>query len=144
MTDAIATKFRDPLLLIARVLFMVLFLIAGLEKAEAFSGTVAYFTKIHTPLPELATIISILVELPIAIAVVLGWQTRWLALILIPYTLGSAYFGHQYWTAEGPAYTNLLYHFYKNVSICGGFIVLFVAGAGRFSIDAIIAPRPKG
>jgi putative oxidoreductase len=95
-------------------------------------------------LPELATIISILVELPIAIAVVLGWQTRWLALILIPYTLGSAYFGHQYWTAEGPAYTNLLYHFYKNVSICGGFIVLFVAGAGRFSIDAIIAPRPKG
>jgi putative oxidoreductase len=33
-------------------------------------------------------------------------------------------------------------NFYKNLSIMGGFLLLFVTGAGRYSIDALwgIAP----
>ena len=144
MLNSIAKTYRDELLLLARLSFMILFLIAGWEHATNFSGTVAYFTKIGVPMPMIATIVSILVEIPIAFAVISGWYTRPSLILLIMYTLGTAYFGHQFWEAPSATRTNIVYHFYKNISICAGFLALFLTGPGRYSVDAARERRSNG
>jgi len=131
-----ADRIRDETLLLARVLIASLFLIFGWEKLTGFSGTVQYMAHVGAPLPTLATIIAIVMEFFVGIAIVLGVFTRPLALLLALYTFGTALIGHHYWTMSGMAHLENEINFYKNISIIGGLLVLYVAGAGRYSVDA--------
>ncbi len=70
------------------------------------------------------------------IAIILGILTRPLAVLLAFYTLAAALIGHHYWTMTGPAQYENMINFYKNVSIMGGCFLLYVTGAGKYSIDA--------
>ncbi|MGE8491156.1 MAG: DoxX family protein, partial [Paraburkholderia nemoris] len=44
---------KDTVLLVARILLMVLFVMFGWSKLTGFSGTVAYMTSTGAPAPEL-------------------------------------------------------------------------------------------
>jgi putative oxidoreductase len=82
------------------------------------------------------------VEVPVALAIVLGAWTRPLALLVALYTLGTGLIGHHFWTMEGAARYGNAINFYKNISIIGGFLLLYVTGAGRYSVDARLG-RPN-
>jgi putative oxidoreductase len=75
-------------------------------------------------------------ELPVAFAVAIGAFVRPLALLLVLYTLGTALIGHRYWTLKGKERVDSMDGFYKNLSIMGGFLLLSMTGAGKYSIDA--------
>ena len=92
----------DGVILAARLLLATLFLIFGWRKARDYSGTVRYMAQDGTPLPALATPISIFMELPVAFAVAVGAFTRFSALLMALYTLGTALVGHRYWRVKGP------------------------------------------
>ena len=62
--------------------------------------------------------------------------TRPLALLLMLYTLATAIIGHHYWTMTGMNQFEAMINFYKNVSIMGGLLLLYVTGPGKYSIDA--------
>ena len=126
---------QNLLLLLARVLLVILFLKSGLPKLINFSGTVAYMGSVGAPFPSVAAAVAVFMEVPVAIAVLLGFQTRLLALLLAIYTIGTGIIGHAYWTMTGAEQMNNMIHFYKNVAIAGGFLALCAAGAGRFSFD---------
>ncbi|WP_347261000.1 DoxX family protein [Rudaea sp.] len=126
---------QDLLLLIARVLLVILFLVAGVPKLLHFSGTVAYMGSVGAPLPAIAAAIAVFMEVPAVIALLVGFWTRPLALLLAIYTIGSALIGHPFWTMTGAEQANNAIHFYKNLAIAGGFLALCAAGPGRFSID---------
>jgi putative oxidoreductase len=83
-----------------------------------------------------AAAVAIFMELPVASAVALGAFTRPAALLLVLYTLGTALIGHRYWTTTGPDKIDSMDGFYKNMSIIGGFLLLFITGAGTYSLDA--------
>lgn len=125
---------RDILILLARVLMMVLFLISGWGKLTGFSGTVGYMASIGAPFPMLATLIAILMEFFVAIALVLGICTRPLALLMVVFTLGTALLGHHFWTLEGAERAANLINFYKNLSIMGGLLLLAVTGPGKYAV----------
>jgi putative oxidoreductase len=127
---------RDPLLLVSRILMMVLFLVFGWQKLVAFGGTMAYFEHVGVPLPAIATLIAIVMELGVGIAIMLGLFTRPLAILLGVYTIVVAFIGHPFWTLSGADQINAEINFFKNVSILGGLLVLFITGAGRFSLDS--------
>jgi putative oxidoreductase len=61
-----------------------------------------------------------------------------LALLLALYTFGTALIGHHYWTVAGPQHMESMINFYKNISIIGGLFVLYVSGAGRYSVDSAL------
>jgi putative oxidoreductase len=127
---------RDEAILVARILLIALFLVFGWGKLTDYSGTAGYMARAGAPLPSVAALVAIVVEVPVALAVALGVWTRPLTLLLALYTLGTALIGHPFWTMEGAArYANAI-NFYKNVSIIGGFLLLYVTGAGRYSVDA--------
>ena len=89
------------------------------------------------PLPVLASAIAIFVELPVAFAVAVGAFTRPSAMLLALYTLGTALIAHHYWTMTGANKIDSMESFYKNLSIMGGFLLLYITGAGKYSIDAL-------
>lgn len=123
-------------MLVARVLLVVLFVFFGWEKMTGFSGTVSYMASTGIPTPTLAALIAVIMELVVGVAILLGYFTRPLAMLLALYTLASGIVGHHYWTmAAGAEHYDMMIHFYKNVSITGGLLVLTAAGPGKFSID---------
>ena len=139
-------RVRDEVLLVARILLIVLFLVFGWGKLTGYAGTVAYMTQVGAPMPSVAALVAIVVEVFVALAVALGVWTRPLALLLALYTLGTGLIGHPFWTMEGAARYGNAINFYKNISIIGGFLLLYVTGPGRYSIDARLgrsnAPLP--
>jgi hypothetical protein len=63
MTDFGAERIRDEVVLIARILLALLFLTFGWGKFTSFSGTVAYMSQSGVPLPTIAALVAIVVEL---------------------------------------------------------------------------------
>jgi putative oxidoreductase len=135
MTDLGSERIRDEALLVARILLAVLFLVFGWGKLTDYSGTVAYLTQSGVPLPSVAALVGVF-EFFGAIALILGVWTRPLAVLFAFFTLAAGLIGHRYWTmTSADRFMNMI-NFYKNVSLMGGFFLLYVTGAGKYSIDA--------
>ena len=128
---------NDELILAARLLLATLFLIFGWRKLTDFSGTVSQMAQLGVPMPVLAAAVATFMEIPVAFAVAVGAFTRPSALLMFFYTLGTALIGHRYWTITGPEKVDSMDSFYKNLSIMGGFLLLYMTGAGKYSIDAL-------
>jgi putative oxidoreductase len=133
-----AKTFADELILSARFLLVLLFLIFGWQKITDYAGTVAYMAQTGAPAPGISAIIAIIMELFVSAAIVLGIFTRPLALLLMAYTLGTGIIGHHYWTMTGMEQYENMINFYKNVSIMGGLLLLYVTGPGKYSIDHLL------
>jgi putative oxidoreductase len=129
---------RDGILLLSRILLVLLFLIFGWDKLTGFSGTVTLFTKMDVPMPGLAAAIAVLAELGIGLLLLAGLFTRPFAILLGLYTFATAFVGHHYWSIVGPEHMEAEIGFYKNVCILGGLLLLYVTGAGRYSLDHIL------
>ena len=132
-----ANDSTDGIILVARLLLATLFLIFGWRKLVDYSGTVSRMVQDGAPLPALSAVIAIFMELPVAFAVAVGAFTRPSAALLALYTLGTALIAHHYWTVTGANKVENMESFYKNLSIAGGFLLLYIIGAGKYSIDAI-------
>lgn len=135
MRDSSPSRYDDGLLLLARILMMALFILFGWSKLTDFSGTAAYMASQGLPLPTLAAAVVILMEFFVGLALVLGFYTRPLALLLALYTLGTALIGHHFWTMAGADRVANAINFYKNLAIIGGLLLLYVTGPGKYSLD---------
>ena len=130
----------DGVLLLARLLLSLLFIIFGWQKLFGFSGTVAYMASEGLPVPSLAAAVAVFAELGFGLAIAAGFCTRPVAILTALYTLATAFIGHRYWAMTGMEhYTNMI-NFYKNVSIAGGLLLLFATGPGKYSLDAVMRP----
>jgi putative oxidoreductase len=133
-----AERFADPILLVGRILLVMLFVMFGWDKLVGFKGTIAYFTAEHIPQPFVAAVIAAIIEFFVGLAIALGFLTRPLALLLAVYTLGTAILGHPFWhMSDGARFLNEI-NFFKNVSIIGGCLLLYVAGPGRYALDQVL------
>jgi putative oxidoreductase len=128
---------NDEVILAARLLLATLFLIFGWRKLKDYSGTVSQMVQLGAPMPVLAAAIATFMELPVAFAVAVGAFARPSALLMFFYTLGTALVGHRYWTITGADRVDSMDGFYKNLSIMGGFLLLYITGAGKYSIDVL-------
>jgi putative oxidoreductase len=120
----------NPAALVGRILMSIIFILGGIEKLSGFSGTAGYMAHEGLPIPVLATIVAIVVELGGGILVLVGFQTRWAGLLLAVWCIATALVAH---TNFGDA--NQMIHFMKNVTMAGGFLQLFAFGGGAFSVD---------
>lgn len=128
-------RYRDVLLLIARILLMALFVIFGWDKFLNFSGTADYMEQVGLPFATLASLIALFMELVVGVAILLGFYTRPLAFALCLYTVITALLGHRFWALTGGLRLDTMIHFYKNMGIAGGLLLLCLTGPGKFSFD---------
>jgi putative oxidoreductase len=128
---------HDEVILAARLFLATLFLIFGWRKLRDYSGTVSQMVQDGLPMPRLAAAVAIFMELPVAFAVAVGAFTRPSAVLMVLYTLGTSVIEHRYWTTTGADQLASMEAFYKNLSIIGGFLLLYITGAGKYSIDVL-------
>ena len=122
--------------LLGRVMLAALFIPSGLSKLAGFQGTVGYIASKGLPLPQLGAVAAIAVELLVALALLLGWRTRWAALILALFTLAAAVFFHAYWAVPADQKMMQSINFWKNVAIAGGLLFVAAHGPGPYALDA--------
>ena len=130
---------NDELILAARLLLATLFLIFGWRKLRDFPGTVNQMAQLGVPMPLTAAAVTTFMELPVAFAVAIGAFTRPAAVLMFFYTLGTALIGHRYWTMTGTDRVDGMDSFFKNLSIMGGFLLLYITGTGKYSIDRLFS-----
>ncbi len=134
MLEGWGERNRDGLILLARIMSMVLFVVSGWGKLTDFQGTVGYMASLHAPLPEVAAVVAVCMEFLAGIALVLGIQVRLLALLFVPFVLGTGILGHAFWNMEGADRAMNVTQFLKNLSIAGGLLLLVVTGGGRYAL----------
>ena len=128
-------SYQSALNLIGRILIVALFLPAGLSKLAGFEGTLGYFASLGIPAPTFALVGTIVIEIVGSIALLVGYKTRLVAIILAIFTLLAAVTGHPFWAAPADAAFIAQLLFFKNIAVMGGLLVLASAGAGGFSVD---------
>lgn len=129
------TSMPDVVALIGRLLLAYVFVPAGFSKIAGFAGTVGYITSKGLPLPEVAAVIAIVIELGFGLALLVGFKTRFAALGLAIFTLVAAIFFHNYWAVPEAQQMVQTLMFNKNLGIVGGLLAFVAFGAGRLSID---------
>ena len=127
---------QNPLSLVGRILLACLFLPAGIGKLTGFAGTVGYIASVGLPMPQVAAVIALIVEIVGGIALIAGFGTRFAALALAVFTLAASIFFHNFWAlpADQQMIPQLL--FFKNIAVIGGLLTLAAWGAGAWSVDA--------
>jgi putative oxidoreductase len=123
-------------LLGARLLMSAIFLHEAFVKIAGFAGAAGYMQA--AGLPPVLLPVAIAVELGCGLAILAGAFTRYAALLLAGFCVVTAVLFH---TKFGE--TNQLLHFEKNLSMTGGFLALWVAGAGAWSLDAWFGSSSK-
>jgi len=127
---------NDVVAFAGRLLLALMFVLAGYGKITGYDGTAGYMVSAGLPMVGVLLPLTILVELGGGIALIVGWKTRWAALLLAAFTVLATLLFHNFWAMSGDeVMTNTLF-FYKNVAVIGGLLTVFAFGPGRFSIDS--------
>ena len=69
------------------------------------------------------------------VLILVGYQTRWTAVVLIVFVVLTLLLVHTFWTMEGAARAANQGNFYKNLGLIGGLLFLIALGPGRCSLD---------
>lgn len=125
-------RIASAVALTGRIALATLFLVSGFGKLAAPAATKAYIVSAGLPLPDLSYLAAVTVEVGFSIALVLGFRTRPVAMVMALFTLATALAFH---TDFGDP--NQLINFLKNVSIVGGLLQIIAFGAGAWSLDAL-------
>ena len=114
--------------LVGRVLIAVIFLIAGINKIPAYAVTQNYMDSMGVPGVLLPLVI--LLEIIGGIAIILGWQSRFVAFALAIFSILSAILFHSNFANQ-----NDMIMFMKNIAIAGGFLFVVAHGPGAYALD---------
>ena len=139
--DAMNQSRQDKLQLLGRLLFGVLFIVAGVRKSMAFAGSAAYMAKNGVPMAEELLVLTLILEIGGGLLLVLGWHTRLIAAVLALFVVVVTPIFHGFWTFEPALMANQLNHFIKNCAVVGGLLYVWAHGAGGISMDARAVPE---
>ncbi len=118
----------NPALLAARILLALLFIIAGTGKLADVQGFGAFMAT--GGIPAFLAWPVVLFEILAGIALLVGLQTRLVALALGAFCVASGLLYH-FDPADQMQMTQLL----KNLGLAGGYLALAVTGPGAWSVD---------
>ena len=126
--------------LAGRQLFSVIFMIAS---AEHFSPRTIEAAAAHgVPLPYLLVPLSGIIALLGGLSVLLGFQTRFGAWLLVIFLVPITVMMHNFWSVSDPMTLQIeRAMFMKNITMLGGALVICYFGAGPLSLDALISQR---
>ena len=121
---------NNVVLLIARILLSVMFIMSGLQKLTDIAGTAGYISSVGLPAATLGAWVAGIGETLAGIAVLIGFQTRIGAAFLALFCVVTAVFFH----ADFGNQMQMIM-FMKNFTIAGGLLALYASGPGALSVD---------
>ena len=113
---------------LGRIFLSTIFLLEGINKIFNYEGTIEFMESFNVP--EFLAIPTIILEILFPLLLIIGYQTKLSALVLAIFTLATALIFHTDFTNQMQ-----LISFLKNFAIAGGFLILFINGSGKYSLD---------
>jgi putative oxidoreductase len=132
---------QDVILLLGRLALGAIFVKSGLQKLTALGAFAASLAGRGVPQSSTWAVIGATVEFVGGLLIVTGFRTRDASLLMILFVIVATGISHRYWEFAEAARRLQESQFFKNLAIIGGFLVLAVTGAGRFSVDALLRRR---
>jgi putative oxidoreductase len=133
---------------IGRVLLSAVFIVFGYLQFTNIGTYIANPTVIKVAAmsggiltPTVIAYLVAAIDLFGGLLILVGYQARWAALVLIGFIVLTLIFAHNFWTMEGAARAANQAHFYKNLGLIGGFLFLIILGPGRYSLDHRFSKR---
>jgi len=117
----------DVLALVGRLFVAIIFLASAFGKITNFDGTLQFMDSHGMPFVNVLCVAAILVESLGAVAIILGYKTRWGAAALAAFLVAATWVFH---TAPDQRIQLL-----KNLAILGGLLNLIAQGPGGISLE---------
>jgi putative oxidoreductase len=117
-------------LLIGRIVLVYIFLVSGWGKIGNFNGTSQMMAQHGIPMASFFLLGAIFFELGGSLLVILGFLSRWGALLLLIFLVPTTLLFH-----GNIADPMQKIQFMKNVSIFGGVLFILGAGPGPLRLD---------
>lgn len=103
---------------VSRALIALLFVVAGIQKLMGFDGVVAYIGSLGVPLPMIATILVIIIEIPVALMFVFCRKSLCTSgMTLVAFTIIATLLAHRDFSVGNNMIMAL-----KNIAIIGGIL----------------------
>jgi putative oxidoreductase len=131
----------EVILLLGRLALGAIFLKSGLQKLLALSAFAASLAQRGVPASSTWAVIGATVEVVGGILIITGWRTREASLLMVLFVIVATGISHRFWEFADAARRAQESQFFKNLSILGGFLLLFVTGGGRYSLDGWLRSR---
>ncbi|AZA11649.1 DoxX family protein [Corynebacterium gerontici] len=130
------TTLRDIALLISRLLLGVVLIAHGWQKFNTWgiAGTTEAFRGMGVPSPEIAATFSTYFELVAGALLILGFLVRFVGPVLLVQMIGAYWFAHR---GNGVFIDEAGWELVGVIAAAG--LAISAAGAGRISIDQLIA-----
>ena len=122
--------------LVGRILLVIIFLNSGIGKIGNFEGTAQYMAKFGMSNTTFFLLGAIVFELLGSITVILGYFTRFGALLILIFLVPTTLIFHTNFADRMQ-----MIQFMKNVSMFGGCLFLLSQGPGRLSLDYLIRKK---
>ncbi len=116
--------------LVARAFLTAIFFKSAFDKITDPAGTQQYMAANGMPLTGLFLVAAIIVELVGAVSVLLGYKAKWGAIALIIFLIPATLIFHTNFADRMQ-----VIHFFKNLAILGGLLMVYYYGAGPISLD---------
>jgi len=122
--------------LLARIFLSALFLIEGVGKIFSKKQVVMYMEDYSVP--GILFVPAVVLEIIFPLLLIVGYKTKLAALVMSLFTLTVAIIFHTDFS-NGMQ----LVFFLKDLAIAGGFLVVFVYGSNKFSLDHFLKSKSK-
>ena len=134
--DRIAERNADILILIGRIAMAILFVFDLYGKLANLNRWFSARNLQVLPFPPFWAAGAIVLVVLGLIGLILGYRMRLGALALAVFCLFAAFLSHRFWEMDAAQYQLQFSQFFKDIALAGGYIALFVCGAGLYSLDA--------
>ena len=122
---------RAPLLLLARLVVIVYYLPAGIEKIQNYAGNVSYMATQGVPSWFLPLVI--LLETLGSLMIAVGFLTRITATAFAIFTFSADFIFNR-----GATGSEAQYVYMAEYTIIAAWLALMAVGAGKWSLDALV------
>lgn len=125
----------DACLLAGRFLLGIYFILPGVSKITGYEGTAKYMAEHHVPFIEVLLPLTILIQIGVGLALLVGYRGQLAAFLLAGLTLVINIYMHNFWDMEeGLARQHETQNFFKNLGIMAGLLVMAGLGSGKYSL----------
>ncbi len=117
---------NEMIFLAGRVVFSVFFLMSGYNHLTKTGMMAQYAGSQGVPAPTLAVAVTGLMLVAGGLSILLGFEPRWGALLLVAFLVPTAFIMHRFWGVADPMMAqNQMIHFWKNIVIAGGALMIY-------------------
>jgi len=130
----IAEPTYSIVVLIARILMAIVFLVSAIEKSVKFSDALDEYAKARVPFVKFTVIGVNIFHLVASVCLIAGWYVMEMAAALAVFTFLATIRVHDFWNMEGEEQVIRSRIALANFGLVGGLLLLAATGPGSLAL----------